>query len=1090
MTVRVTTLKGADAGAYYVEQLPNYYLQSGEPRGVWLGDGAPMLGLAGEVVDDDFLALMAGMDPQDPDRHVGRRYDDKSVRGFDVTASAPKSVSILFALGDDDVRREVLDAHDAAVAALAGWIERHAHTRYRIGGEVAVVDAEGIVAAMFRQHTSRALDPQLHTHLVIANRVKSPDGRWLALDARTIKKDQRALSAIYHAGLRAELTDRLGVRWHQPENGIAEIADVPEALILEFSARTAEMRRRLDEKLDRFIDSMGRHPTSRERWLLEREAAVDSRPRKSKSVDAAQLHDDWRDQARALGMEPSQVIEDAVEQLALRAVVDPDLDDLIADWAVDAITEQQSSWRPAELVREVAALCPTDTAADAETIVRWADSLADRITVDRCVDISKPIPPDSLLRRDGRPVTESALNRALTTQAILDQEHGLIMWADHRLRHDGQDEAAAVERSAVSLTAPQADAACAVAGHSDLVLVVGPAGTGKTAALAPAVAQLRAAGRPVFGVAPSAGSADVLADGTGVVADTLDKLLIEHRLDRPPDHRYALPVGATVIVDEAGMLPTAKLTELAILADTRGWRIALVGDPLQFSAVGRGGMFGLMVDTFGAIELDRVHRFEHEWEREASLRVRRGDVEVAEIYDRHGRLHGGTVEQMERASVARWWEIRQSCKRELLITPTNEAAERLNVRCQRVRIRSGEIDTDGRSIDVGPYRIHVGDEIATRQNERRLRTDREDMVRNRAIWTVDAIHPDHSLTATGKHGSVHLPAPYVSEHVELAYAHTVMAAQGRNVYGGILFAERPMDVRTLYVALSRGMAVNEAFFAVSGEQTALDVMVQSMTADWIDLPATSRRAELHGTEPHRPGLIDGPVLRQLIEERHAIVTSLERADAFLRALPAQRRTLERDIADAQQSIAHVSAEYRRAQSVIDTHDRPLRRRKHEFEIDAARRELRRQPEIARRAEGAIEAAEAELSRLTTEAARSKSTLDRRLELEATVAEIDGRLAHDLRVRTRIARLEQPITITATLGPRPRDAQEAGQWDQAAGRLHQHQAALETPGDVGPRSPSLDRTAYVPTRVGIYDLAHPGQQPRPPATGPGVVELGL
>ena len=82
---------------------------------------------------------------------------------------------------------------------------------------MAVVDAEGIVAATFRQHTSRALDPQLHTHVVIANRVKSPDGRWLALDARLIKHDQRTLSALYHAGLRAELTQRFGVRWNQPE---------------------------------------------------------------------------------------------------------------------------------------------------------------------------------------------------------------------------------------------------------------------------------------------------------------------------------------------------------------------------------------------------------------------------------------------------------------------------------------------------------------------------------------------------------------------------------------------------------------------------------------------------------------------------------------------------------------------------------------------------------------------------------------------------------------------------------------------------------------------------------------------------------
>ncbi len=111
-----------------------------------------------------------------------------------------------------------------------------------------MVDAEGIVAAAFRQHTSRALDPQLHTHLLIANRVKSPDGRWLALDGRLIKHDQQSLSAIYHACLRSELTRRLGVRWHVPEHGIAETRDIPEDVIVEFSARTADVRRRIDDK--------------------------------------------------------------------------------------------------------------------------------------------------------------------------------------------------------------------------------------------------------------------------------------------------------------------------------------------------------------------------------------------------------------------------------------------------------------------------------------------------------------------------------------------------------------------------------------------------------------------------------------------------------------------------------------------------------------------------------------------------------------------------------------------------------------------------------------------------------------------------
>ena len=95
----MTTLKGADAGAYCVEQLPNYYLDSGEPRGVWFGEGSQQLGVTGEVEDEAFLAVMAGMDPQRPDRDLGRCYDEKSVRGFDVTASAPKSVSVLWALG-------------------------------------------------------------------------------------------------------------------------------------------------------------------------------------------------------------------------------------------------------------------------------------------------------------------------------------------------------------------------------------------------------------------------------------------------------------------------------------------------------------------------------------------------------------------------------------------------------------------------------------------------------------------------------------------------------------------------------------------------------------------------------------------------------------------------------------------------------------------------------------------------------------------------------------------------------------------------------------------------------------------------------
>lgn len=844
VTVRVTTLKGADAGAYYVERLPNYYLQSGEPRGVWLGSSAATLGLAGEVTDDDFLALMAGADPSRPDRQLGRRFDEGSVRGFDATASAPKSVSLLWAFGDEYVRGEVVAAHDAAVAAMVGWIEDHAHTRYRIGGEVAVVDARGIVAAGFRQHTSRALDPQLHTHVVIANRVSSPDGRWLALDARTIKRDQRTLSALYHAGLRAELTERLGVGWQPPVNGIAEIAGVDEVLLREFSARTAEVQRRTIDKLERFELSMGRGPTAREAFRLEREAVIDSRPRKATQVDADVLHAEWCAQAVAVGFDPARVVGDAIGRTPGQPL-DPAHDPVVAGLVIESLTGQQSTWRPAEIVREIAAHCPPATAATAQTVVGWADWLADTVAFEKCVDISRPVPAGALLRgSDRRPVSEPATDRALTTQSILDQERGLLEWAERTLARGGDDEPAAIGRSRVPLTIPQAETAAAVAGDEPLVLVVGPAGTGKTTALRPAVDQLRADSRAVFGVAPSANAAHVLSVETGVDADTIHKLLIEHHLPRAPEHRYDLPAGATVIVDEAGMLATDQLAELVNLAHHHRWRLAFVGDPQQFAAVGRGGMFELLVDTFGAIELDRVHRFEQPWERDASLRLRRGDIDVAEIYDTHGRLHAGTPEQMMVAAVRQWWQQRHTGNTALLMTPTNDTALRLNQLCQELRIRTGELDPHSRAINLGDFHLLPGDEIVTRHNDRRLVTDHGDMVRNRATWTIEAIHRDGSLSVTSDTGRVHLPASYVTEHVELGYARTAIGSQGRTVTAGLLYADRTTDARTLYTALTRGTTTNHVFFGTTPDQTARQLFEQSLTIDWIDRPAHTRQTEL------------------------------------------------------------------------------------------------------------------------------------------------------------------------------------------------------------------------------------------------------
>ncbi len=844
MTVRVTTLKGTEAGRYYTEQLPSYYLDSGEPPGRWFGHGARTLGLDGVVEDEAFLAVMAGLDPTTGER-LGRRFGETSVRGFDATFSAPKSVSVLFAIGDQQLRREVTEAHDRAVDAVLHWVESQAHTRIRWRGHVVCVDAEGIMVGVFRQHTSRRLDPQLHTHAVIANRVRAPDGRWLALDARTIKMDQRTLSGLYHAGLRAELTRRLGVEWHQPENGIAEMVGVDEEVLAEFSQRSGDIERRVGEKLDRFRTDLGREPTGRERWRLEREAVLDSRPAKTHSHAAGELHTGWCSRLGGLDFEPNDIAARTVGRVRRATGIDQQTMAHMIDGAVGALTERQSTWRPAELVRELAAQVPTQVTVEPDRLCRFLQDLANHVAADRCVDLSPPIRSGAVLRRDGRPISEAAVDRALTTEAILEEEERIVEWAERQRRFADIINTRPRDLDTQDLSAGQAEACRAVAGGAPLELIVGPAGSGKTTALTPAVHHLQHRGQTVFGVAPTAAAAQVLATEATMAADTLDKLLYEHsRPGQPPQMPYDLPRGSTVIVDEAGTVSTPKLAALTRLADDKAWRVVMVGDPRQFSAVGRGGMFAHLIDTHGGIELDHIHRFTHQWEADATRRLRTGDVSVLAQYERHGRLHDGTPDAMETAIVDAWSQARLRGESVALMANTNHTVNRLNQHAQQRRIDTGELDPNGPALEVAGERLLVGDQVVTRRNQRTLRTDRGVMVKNRDHWTIEAIHPDGAVTITGKAGRVRLPPDYAAEELELGYAQTSHATQGRTVGTGLLLVDGPIDSRGLYTPLTRGRRANHAYVVTNENQTAVDILTEAIVRDWIDQPAITRRTRL------------------------------------------------------------------------------------------------------------------------------------------------------------------------------------------------------------------------------------------------------
>ncbi len=838
MTVRVITLKGETAGRYFTDQAPSYYLDGQEPPGRWRGRGAELLGLDGTIQDEPFLNVMAGCHPATGTR-LGRRFGEDSVRGFDATFSAPKSVSVLFGVGDATVRRAVTEAHDRAVDAVIDWIEDQAVTRIRVRGHIVAIDAEGVVAGVFRQHTSRENDPQLHSHVVIANRVPTADGRWLALDARTIKLDQRTLSGLYQAGLRTELTGRLGVKWHRPEHGIAEIAGFDPAVLEHFSQRTREMEDRLQVKLERFRTGFGREPTQKELWRLGREAAVDSRPRKPANHRPDHLHQEWRDRLGELGWEPERLIA-TVTGHHLQRGFDAEMVAGMVDQALEALAEQQSTWRPAELVRELAATVPTEVTVDPAELAPWLQRLADRVAATRCVDLSPAAPDGVPVRRNGRPVTEMIIHRRYTTEGILDQERSIVEWVDTAAEIAALIPERPVNVPGIEALSPaQAEACFAVAGVGTVVLINGPAGAGKTTALAPAVAHLQSKGRAVFGVAPTAAAADVLATETAMPADTLDKLLHEHRQpDRPPAPGYDPPFGATVILDEAGTVSTPKLAQLVELVRRQSWRVVMVGDPRQFTAVGRGGMFGHLVDTYGAIELDQIHRFTHQWEREASLRLRNGDAAVLAEYDRHGRLHGGTPQDMETEILTAWATARARGETVAMMANTTDTVERLNHRAQQARIATGELDPTGPHVAVSDQRhLLVGDEVVTRRNDRTLRTDRGAIVKNRDHWTVDTIHGDGTVTVTGRSGTVRLPAEYTAQHVELGYAQTSHATQGRTVDTALVLIDRPTDTAGVYTPMTRGRHTNHAFVVTDDSQTATDAIAQSLGREWIDQPA-------------------------------------------------------------------------------------------------------------------------------------------------------------------------------------------------------------------------------------------------------------
>ena len=772
--------------AYYersvAQGLDDYYDGRGESPGVWAGRGSGELDLVGVVGDGDLGRLISGVDPahgerlrehakartitvERIDRETGERRTEqrelRPVAGFDLVFGAPKSVSLLHALGDHDTRLAVSQAHESAWQAALAYLEDEACVTRRGKAGIVREHAGGFVAAAYRHRTSRANDPHLHTHVIVANMARSPDGTWRALEGDAILRGYRlAAGYLYQAHLRAELSRSLGVEWCDPVKGMAEIRGIPRTVLEAFSTRRRQITDRLEE-------------TGGVSWRAAQVAAIETRDRKE-VIDLPLLRKQWWERARSLGFGEREL--DAVLFSA------PYREPTQAELREAAMT----LIGPGGLTAHAAVF------TDAEIVQRWAEALprgADASQVRELAARMTELPAVEQL--DQEPIPGVPQRR--TTREIIRLEHRALEIAEQgrgasapAVAADPPDWLSDEQRRMVRHACETPDR---------VVCVVGLAGAGKTTASRAVGDALRVNGIEVVGAAPSGVAAERLADGADIPSSTIHALIERAR-------REPLPRGCVVIVDEASMADTRSLTALLEMVERARGKAILVGDPNQLPSVGAGGLFAELAQRLGAVELRENRRQIDPVQHDLLEAVRDGDpLDYLSHAVKTGRLVvAADLDDAKDALVADWWRHgeRDAAGNVMIALRRADVAD-LNAAGQDLMEHAGRRGPD--RIVVGDIDLAAGDRVICRRNEQALG------VRNGTRATV--LEVDERARAitiqTDRDDTLRLPARYLDEgHVQLGYAMTGHSSQSLTVQRTFVLGPGHGEQQEWgYVALSR-----------------------------------------------------------------------------------------------------------------------------------------------------------------------------------------------------------------------------------------------------------------------------------------------
>ena len=789
--------------------------------------------------------MRAPFNSEELSRYIAARLrpSGNSVAGFDCTFSAPKSVSVMWALGDEGVRTAVEEAHLEAISTALSFMEEDVFASRAGKNGVRRVSVDGVMAARFRHYDSRAGDPQLHDHLVIANRVFCPTGtdkdkkkgKWRTLDSRALYKAVVASSERYNDALMVALHERLGVRFEarggEGESAVKmEIVGVGDDLIDAFSTRRASIQERLEELVEQYHGEHGRAPSKKIRMQLAQQATLDTRSKKQ-HVSLPDRMRTWRAQT------PTRYhIEDFAPAATGGQVLDVAA---LANATIAGLEKRRSTWTKrhvqAEAARQIA-LASQGTAGTPDTIKQVARAVMAHPSV---VRLAAPAPAlaTRLADSEGVSVYERPDAWTYTSTTMVDLEADLLEATERpapapatraiveRVVEDlanagralGEDQRRVVEHLAL--------------GDKAVMSAVGPAGAGKTTAMKALSDAARADGRTVVGVAPSAVAARALADSIDVPAMTAHRWLRRRGWEK-------LNAGDMLIIDEAAMVDAHTLHDVVMHAVEAGASVRMVGDPHQLGAVEASGAFRLIHEATAGVELETVWRFIDPDEAAASLVLRASDkgVDPFAWYVDNGRIKGGTDEEITAEAFAAWQRDQDAGMESILISSSNERVARLNDMAQAWRKNCGELfEAPERVVTRDGHVIHLGDRVLARANDAKLRYGKS-FVTNGDLFTVTNVHEDGSLEVNAAGGyALTLPARYVEEHVQLGYAATIHRAQGITVDTTHAIMDGTTSREGAYVALTRGKSSNNGWIVTEtdgqGVPEVLAVIASHQEAD-------------------------------------------------------------------------------------------------------------------------------------------------------------------------------------------------------------------------------------------------------------------